>query len=53
VIEDERGQMEIEELGGPFTASSAKDEFAYGTDDSNPTDAAAEAFPTTSHSVRQ
>jgi hypothetical protein len=52
VTEDERGEMEIEELGGPFTASTAKEEFAYGTDESNPADSPAEAFPTTTHSVR-
>jgi hypothetical protein len=51
MTEDERGQMDIEEVGGPFTKSTAKDEFAYGTDDSNPTGAQAEAFPTT-RSVR-
>jgi hypothetical protein len=51
VVEDERGEMDIEEVGGPFTGSSASEEFAYGTDDSNPDGAPAEAFPMT-RSVR-
>jgi hypothetical protein len=46
-MEDERGAMEIEELGGPFTASTNGEEFAYGADESNPAETTAEAFPTT------
>jgi hypothetical protein len=51
VFEDERSELEIEEFGGPFTGSTANEEFAYGADDSNPKNAPAEAFPTT-RSVR-
>jgi hypothetical protein len=35
-----------EEQGGPFVLSSGKQEFARGTDASNPPDAKKEAFPT-------
>lgn len=35
-----------EELGGPFVPSSGKQEFAKGTDASNPRSARKEAFPT-------
>jgi hypothetical protein len=35
-----------EETGGPFVFSSAKQEFARGTDASNPRNAKKEAFPT-------
>ncbi len=35
-----------EELGGPFVPSSGKQEFAKGTDPSNPRGAKKEAFPT-------
>jgi hypothetical protein len=35
-----------EELGGPFVPSSGKQEFAKGTDASNPRGAKKEAFPT-------
>jgi hypothetical protein len=33
--------------GGPFVVTSAADEFALGTDESNPEDAEVEPFPTT------
>ncbi|MEJ7729061.1 MAG: hypothetical protein WKG00_07595 [Polyangiaceae bacterium] len=36
------------ERGGPFVGSTAGNEFAEGTDASNPEDAEREAFPTTS-----
>ena len=35
-----------EERGGPFIETSANVEFAYDTDDSNPTGATREPFPT-------
>lgn len=35
-----------EDLGGPFVPSSGKQEFAKGTDPSNPRGARKEAFPT-------
>jgi hypothetical protein len=34
-----------EEIGGPFVETSAADELAAGTDESNPIDAEAEPFP--------
>jgi len=37
-----------EEDGGPFVETSASDEFAAGTDDSNTADATREPFPKTS-----
>lgn len=36
----------VEEEGGPFVTTNAKDEFASGTDESNPEDAFREPFPT-------
>jgi hypothetical protein len=40
--------MEVEEeSGGPFVTTSGREEFARGTDDSNPADAFREPFPTT------
>jgi len=40
--------MEVEEdRGGPFVTTSAREEFATGTDESNPSDAFREPFPTT------
>jgi len=51
VTEDERGEMQVEELGGPFTRSTAREEFAYDTDESNPAGARPEAFPTTTRPV--
>jgi hypothetical protein len=38
-------QMVPEEIGGPFLETSAEEEFADGTDESNPADAEAEAMP--------
>jgi hypothetical protein len=37
-----------EEFGGPFIVTSAREEFASGTDASNPADAKREALPLTS-----
>jgi hypothetical protein len=36
-----------EEVGGPFVESSSKQEFAEGSDASNPADATREPFPKT------
>ena len=44
---DGHEQVVPEENGGPFVPSSGAAEFADGTDESNPTDAEAEPFPTT------
>jgi hypothetical protein len=38
-----------EELGGPFTETSAQEEFATEPDASNPIDAEREPFPTSIH----
>jgi hypothetical protein len=40
-------QIVEEETGGPFVETTGEDEFAYGTDASNPEDAAREPFPVT------
>lgn len=37
----------VEEVGGPFVVTSGGEEFAEGTDESNPPDAEAEPFPKT------
>jgi hypothetical protein len=46
--EDIRNEDVPEELGGPFIETSARTEFGYGTDASNPEDAEPAAFPTSS-----
>jgi hypothetical protein len=46
MTEDDRDRLTPEEVGGPFTETSAAEEFAGGTDDSNPSDAEREPFPT-------
>jgi hypothetical protein len=46
MTEDDRDQLTPEEVGGPFTETSAAEEFAGGFDPSNPPDAEREAFPT-------
>jgi len=38
-------QVVAEEIGGPFVETSGADEFAGGTDESNPEDATPEALP--------
>jgi hypothetical protein len=47
--EDSRSELleaeQTEELGGPFVTTSGKEEFARGTDASNPRGAEREAFP--------
>jgi hypothetical protein len=44
--EGHRDEMQTEELGGPFTETSAQEEFATEPDASNPLDAEREPFPT-------
>ena len=45
---DRLQDMEVEEeRGGPFVTTSAREEFARGTDESNPSDGLREPFPTT------
>jgi hypothetical protein len=44
---DDHEQVVTEELGGPFVESSANNEFADGSDESNPADATREPFPKT------
>jgi hypothetical protein len=43
--EDTLDQMVPEEIGGPFVETSAEEEFADGTDESNPEDAEVEGLP--------
>jgi len=45
VGEDVRDQLVDEEVGGPFVETTAGDEFASGTDPSNPEDATSEPLP--------
>ncbi|MDP9033252.1 MAG: hypothetical protein M3O50_00470 [Myxococcota bacterium] len=47
VGEESLDQVVPEEVGGPFVESTAEQEFAAGTDPSNPADAEPEPFPTT------
>ena len=46
MTEDDRDRLTPEEVGGPFTETSGSEEFASGSDASNPPDAEREAFPT-------
>ncbi len=46
IAEDDRDQFRAEELGGPFTETTAQEEFAVDPDESNPDDALVEPFPT-------
>jgi hypothetical protein len=46
MTEDDRDRLTPEEVGGPFTETSGAEEFASGTDASNPADAEREPFPT-------
>lgn len=43
--EEALDRMVPEEIGGPFLETSAEEEFADGTDESNPEDAEPEALP--------
>ena len=45
VAEESGDQVVPEELGGPFVETSASEEFATGTDESNPPDAETEPLP--------
>jgi len=45
VAEEAQDEIVPEELGGPFVESTAEQEFAAGTDASNPEDAEAEPLP--------
>ena len=45
--EDMLGQVVPEEIGGPFIETTGEQEFAYGTDASNPEGATREPFPKT------
>ena len=42
-----RDSVVVEEMGGPFVLTTSGNEFARGTDESNPDDAGREPFPTT------
>jgi hypothetical protein len=44
-------QVVAEEFGGPFVESSADEEFAEGTDESNPIDAVPEPLPRAVHGL--
>ena len=48
-VEDDFNQVQSEELGGPFTETTAAEEFANAPDASNPLDAEREPFPTATH----
>jgi hypothetical protein len=50
--ENIRDEDVSEEVGGPFVPTTAREEFARGTDASNPEDAEPAVFPTT-HSTRR
>lgn len=45
--EDVADRVEEEERGGPFVVTTGRQEFADGTDESNPEDAEVEPFPKT------
>jgi hypothetical protein len=49
--EDVLDQVVAEELGGPFVETSALEEFAGGTDESNPPDAEREPLPLTNGGI--
>lgn len=51
--EAERGVTLIEEFGGPFVEVSGDEEFADGTDASNPIGATREPFPTANRAPRR
>jgi hypothetical protein len=51
--EDLRNEDFPEELGGPFVETSARTEFAYGSDPSNPSDAEPAPFPTAVNSLEE
>ncbi len=43
---NDREEVQVEEIGGPFLEEEENDEVALGTDASNPSDATREPFPT-------
>jgi hypothetical protein len=45
VLEDDLDQPLSDEIGGPFVMTKPREEFAEGTDESNPADAEPEALP--------
>jgi hypothetical protein len=45
VAEELQDEVTPDELGGPFVTTTAREEFAKGTDPSNPKDADAEPLP--------
>jgi hypothetical protein len=49
--EGQLDQIVEEELGGPFLETSAAEEFAQGTDESNPEDAEPEPLPRAVHGI--
>jgi hypothetical protein len=49
--EDVLNEMVPEELGGPFIETSGEEEFAAGTDPSNPPDAEPEPLPRPNHGI--
>jgi hypothetical protein len=51
VAEEQNDEVVPEELGGPFVETSAREEFADGTDESNPADAERAALPLTGPSL--
>jgi hypothetical protein len=51
-VEDDFNQLQTEELGGPFTETTAEEEFANEPDASNPIDAEREPFPTATRRPR-
>jgi hypothetical protein len=46
--EEDRDERAVEEIGGPFVPTSATEEFATGTDETNTPEAPREPFPKTS-----
>ena len=53
VSQEARDTIVPEDSGGPFVVTSARTEFAKGTDASNPADAEVEAFPTATAAPRR
>ena len=51
MAEEQNDMVTPEELGGPFVETSAREEFADGTDESNPIDAERAALPLTGSGI--
>jgi hypothetical protein len=47
VSQENRDELSLEEVGGPFVETSAQEEFAGTIDETNPADAERAPFPTT------